>query len=224
MIHQDRSINIVCFGDSLTLGYLSPTRDSPFPESIPYGAYLRDWLDARAHVLVRGVCGETTEDMRRRFHPDVLDHKPEMVVILGGTNDLSVGISPETIMGNLQVFYDQAQANGLLPVAVTVPSLREDGWLASEGDGGGGVSAISPAIKQAIAQRVVLNQSLKEYCGTRQIPVVDWFAETCEPETQVLASVYSNDGLHLTTTGYRKLAEMIWAQVLENWLKTNGLD
>ena len=224
MSQRERPFKIVCFGDSLTLGYLSPTRDSPFPDSIPYGNYLRDRLGDRGQVLVRGVCGETTEDMRRRFQADVLHHVPDIVIILGGTNDLGVGMTSETIMENLRVFYDQAQANGLFPIAVTVPSLREDSWLTSDGDGGVALSEISPIIEQAIAQRVVLNQSLKDYCGARQIPVIDWFAETCEPQTQALALVYSNDGLHLTNTGYRKLAEMIWSQVLEDWLKTNGMD
>jgi len=49
--------------------------------------------------------------------------------------------------------------------------------------------------------------------------VVDWFAETCDPQTQALAFEYSNDGLHLNTLGYRKLAELIWTQVLEDLLK-----
>jgi lysophospholipase L1-like esterase len=49
--------------------------------------------------------------------------------------------------------------------------------------------------------------------------VVDWFAETCEVSTQALAPEYSNDGLHLNTIGYKKLAELAWKQVLEVLLK-----
>jgi lysophospholipase L1-like esterase len=45
---------------------------------------------------------------------------------------------------------------------------------------------------------------------------VDWFGKTCEVGTQALAREYSNDGLHLTEAGYRKLAELIWVQVLED--------
>ena len=210
---------VVCFGDSLTLGYLSPTRHSPFPEHVAYGVYLQEWIVTRGHVLVHGVCGETTQDMRVRFHTDVLENFPHVAIILGGTNDLGLGVSPAAIMENLYFFYEQAQANGIVPVAVTVPSLREDNWLSDDVDRGVPTSRLSPAIEQAIARRVTLNQSIKDVGRERRIPVIDWFAETCEPNTKALALEYSNDGLHLTTAGYRKLAEMIWEHVLADLLK-----
>ncbi len=211
--------NIVCFGDSLTLGYLSPTRHLPFPEGIPYGSYLQEWIGNRGQVLVRGVCGETTQDMRRRFHADVLEPLPQVAIFLGGTNDLGLGISSSEILGNLDFFYEHAQRHGILPVAVTVPSIREDVEQNDHSTDGSSNGVISPAIKRAIAQRVTLNQAITKLGSQRHFPVVDWFTETCEPETQALAIAYSNDGLHLATTGYRRLAEMIWEQVLADLLK-----
>ena len=205
---------IVCFGDSLTLGFQSPTRDSPFPEAIPYGTYLQEQMGGRGCVLIRGVCGETTQDMRMRFQVDVLDQQPQVAIILGGTNDLGVGISPSVIVENLNFFYGQAQSYGVRPVAVTIPSLRGDVWLSHEREGEDLKIDCFPEMKHAIAQRMVLNTLLKDLAKERNIPVVDWFVETCEPETKVLAAEFSNDGLHLTTAGYQKLAEMIWSQVL----------
>ena len=41
----------------------------------------------------------------------------------------------------------------------------------------------------------------------------DLFAATAEPETQQLAARYSNDGLHLTTAGYRLVAERLYQEV-----------
>jgi lysophospholipase L1-like esterase len=219
MNDQLLSLKIVCFGDSLTLGYQSPTPRFPFVENIPYGTYLQEWVGTRGQVLVRAVCGETTQDMRGRLQRDMLEQRPHVAIILGGTNDLSLGISPAAIMENLTFLYEQAQAHGILPVAVTVPSLREDCWQNKEAEGEASGSGMALAIEQAIAQRVVLNQLLQDFGVERQFPVVDWFVETCEPKTQALASEYSNDGLHLTTAGYRKLAEMIWTQVLEDRLK-----
>lgn len=219
MRDQSPPLKIVCFGDSLTLGYQSPTLHSPFEENIPYGTYVQDWLGHRGRVLVHGVCGETTQDMRLRFQADVLDHLPQVAIIFGGTNDLGLSISPAAMMANLRFFYEQAQAHGILPVAVTVPSLREDCWQNEKAEEGPSRSGITSAIEQAIALRVILNQSIKDFGGERHFPVVDWFAATCEPKTQVLTSKYSNDGLHLTTAGYRKLAEMIWEQVLVDLLK-----
>jgi len=212
-------LKIVCFGDSLTLGYQSPTLRAPFVENIPYGTYVQEWLGERGRVLVHGVCGETTRDMRLRFQEDVLDHRPQIAIILGGTNDLGLDISLTTLMENLGFFYEQAQVHGIVPVAVTVPSLRDDAGQDEVFEKTQSLRlGITPAVERAIALRVVLNQSIKDLSRERDIPVVDWFAETCEVGTQALASEYSNDGLHLNTTGYRKLAELVWKQVLENLL------
>ena len=214
--HQTTFLKIVCFGDSLTLGFQSPNPRSPVVANIPYGTYLQEWLGARGQVRVQGVCGETTQDMRLRFQEEVLDDQPNVAIILGGTNDLGWGIPPDRILENLHFFYEQAQAQDLLPVAVTVPSLRDDAGEIGEDEDGLAVRMLTPAVERAIALRVRLNQSIKDLCQTRHIPVVDWFGETCEVGTQALAREYSNDGLHLTEAGYRKLAELIWVQVLED--------
>jgi lysophospholipase L1-like esterase len=212
-------LKIVCFGDSLTLGYQSPTLRAPFVENIPYGTYVQEWLGERGRVLVHGVCGETTWDMRLRFQKDVLDHRPQIAIILGGTNDLGLGISLTTLMENLGFLYEQAQAHGIVPVAVTVPSLRDDAGQDEVFEETQSLRGSTPAVERAIALRVVLNQSIKDLSRERNIPVMDWFAETCEVGTQALAPVYSNDGLHLNTMGYRKLAELVWKDVLEDLLK-----
>jgi len=208
-------LNIVCFGDSLTLGYQSPTPRYSVVESIPYGNYLQEWLGERGCVVVKGVCGETTPDMRVRFQADVLAYEPQVAIILGGTNDLGCGFRSEVILDNLRFFYEQAQAHNILPVAVTVPSLRDD----FEQDHSSHGSPITAFMEEAIALRVGLNRAIIELARSGHFPVVDWFAATCESGTQVLASDYSNDGLHLNTMGYKKLADMIWTQVLEDRLK-----
>lgn len=219
MRDQSPPLKIVCFGDSLTLGYQSPTLRSPMVENIPYGTYVQEWLGDRGRVLIHGVCGETTQDMRLRFEEDVLDHLPQVAIILGGTNDFGLGISLTAMIENLRFFYEQAQARGILPVAVTVPSLRDDVEQDEVFEKGQSLRGITPVVERAIALRVVLNQSIKELSCKRHIPVVDWFTETCEVGTQALAPEYSNDGLHLNTMGYRKLAELVWKQVLEDSLQ-----
>lgn len=212
------SLKIVCFGDSLTLGYQSPTLHSPVPENIPYGTYLQERLGTQGDVIVHGVCGETTQDMRVRFQKDVLDPDPHVAIILGGTNDLGWGVTPDVIMDNLMFFYEHAHAQGISPVAVTVPSLRDDSGHDDECETGQPGQGVKAEVEQAIALRVILNQSIKKLAHEQQFPVVDWFTATCEPTTQALAPEYSNDGLHLTTAGYVKLATLLWNQVLEDLL------
>jgi lysophospholipase L1-like esterase len=187
-------------------------------ENIPYGDYVQEWLGSRGQVVIHGVCGETTQDMRMRFQRDVIVPKPHVVIILGGTNDLGCGISPDAILDNLMFFYEHAQAQEILPVAVTIPSLRDDCGQDHKDETSQPGQGVTAAVEQAIGLRVMLNHSIKELGHSRQFPVVDWFTTTCESQAQALAHEFSNDGLHLNTAGYRKLAELVWNQVLEDLL------
>lgn len=194
---------IICFGDSLTVGYQSPTADFPAYRETPYGEFLQKRVGPSARVVVSGVCGELTGEMVMRFREDVLQHTPSYVVVLGGTNDLGWNASPDAIMRNLLKMYELAQAAGVRPVAVTVPSIRV------EGEGGGGPQGSV----QHIARRQELNRLITDYCAKKGLACVDLFAATLEPETQRLAAPYSNDGLHLTTEGYQRLATLLYEQV-----------
>ncbi|MDE3225046.1 MAG: hypothetical protein KGN30_06495, partial [Nitrospirota bacterium] len=46
---------ILCFGDSLTAGYQSPTMARPQARETPYGRFLQDRLGMRAQVAVSGL-------------------------------------------------------------------------------------------------------------------------------------------------------------------------
>ncbi len=126
--------HIVCFGDSLTAGFQSPTVDHPQGIETPYGRFLQELIGPSVRVSVSGICGELTGEMAMRFRSAVLMHHPTHVVILGGTNDLGWNAAPADIMRNLLKMYELAAAAGIKPVPVTVPSIRVgDDFLGEEG-------------------------------------------------------------------------------------------
>jgi hypothetical protein len=98
-------------------------------------------------------------------------------------------------MQSLVAMYERVRSKGIQPVAATVPSIR-------------GFDSLIPP-------RKVLNNLMIEYCRTQEQPLVDLFMATAEPETLRLAEHYSNDGLHLTTEGYRRLAELLYHGVFK---------
>jgi lysophospholipase L1-like esterase len=201
---------IVCFGDSLTAGYQSPTPDQPQGSETPYGAFLQQRLGSRARVAISGICGELTGEMAMRFRADVLAHAPATVVILGGTNDLGYQARPDEIMRNLLKMHELALAAGIAPVAVTVPSIRLEA--------GPGDREAATWQQEHIERRRELNGLLQDYCRGRHVACVDLFTATAEPGTLRLARPYSNDGLHLTTAGYRLLADTLYEQVFAHGL------
>ncbi len=142
-----------------------------------------------------------------RFRKDVLAHEPHYVVILGGTNDLGWNGPTQEIMRNLVKLYEQTLAAGGVPVPVTVPSLRvEDAGNSREG---------MEWVAGHVERRYELNARILEYAASKDLAAVDLFAATAEPETNLLAREYSNDGLHLTTAGYRLFADLVYRQVLQ---------
>jgi acyl-CoA thioesterase I len=201
-----RSPLIICFGDSLTAGFQSPTRENPTGRDTPYGQFLQSHLGSSFEVHTSGICGELTGEMVMRFQRDVLEHRPAYVPILGGTNDLGWNASPPEIMRNLMTMYEQVFGIGSLPVPVTVPSIRvEDAAGSREGQAW---------VAEHLARRGQLNRLIREYAEAQGIAYVDLFTITAELESGQLAGMYSNDGIHLTTLGYRVFAEQV-AQVLK---------
>jgi len=196
---------IVCFGDSLTAGYQSPCPANPTGRETPYGLFLQEWLGENVPVSVSGICGELTAEMGARFRSDVLARRPRYVVILGGTNDLGWNGAPEEIMRNLLKMYEAARAEGVVPVPVTVPSIRLD----LEG-GGGDAKAF---LDRHLAGRDRLNALIQRYAEAKSLTCIDLFTATSEPDSRQLAERYSNDGIHLTTMGYRLLASLLFDQV-----------
>jgi len=144
--------------------------------------------------------------MVMRFRRDVLQQQPSHVVLLGGTNDLGWNAQPAEIMRNLVKMYELARASQVMPIPVTVPSIRVDA-----ADGGSDAEAW---IGQHLSRRIELNGLIREYAVSKGLPWVDLFKATAESTTGQLATQYSNDGLHLTTAGYRLLAQLLCDQVL----------
>lgn len=174
-------------------------------EATPYGHFLSEGLKGRVEVRVSGICGELTDEMVNRFSREVLPYRPSHVVILGGTNDLGWNARPVDIMCNLVKMYEWARAARIVPVPVTVPSIRVDGE-------GGGPDA-ETWLNRHLSGRKELNSMIEKYAGNHELATIDLFSATVDPATRLLASEYSNDGIHLTTAGYRLLARLLYDQV-----------
>ena len=104
----------IFLGDSITEGY-----------GVSEGEC---WVDAMpGNNRNRGISGDTTAGMRRRFSAHVLRDTPDRVVIMGGINDLSEGGTLEGVKDNLFYMYEQARQNGivLVPAVCVQPDFNE---------------------------------------------------------------------------------------------------
>jgi lysophospholipase L1-like esterase len=116
---------IVCLGDSTTAGtpgFRSPIEAPPDGEGdvesqFAYwlGRWHPDWC-----VLNRGVNGERTDQIAARFERDVLSHRPHVLVVIAGVNDVYQGRPVEHATSHLRAVYDRAAAAGIPVVAGSI--------------------------------------------------------------------------------------------------------
>jgi len=198
---------IIAFGDSLTVGYQSPTEEGELPQPAPYTTFLSKKIESlllkraaglRVELLNRGIVGELTDDMKVRFGRDVLGLRPAAVIILGGSNDLGWGIEPPLVANNLAGMYDEALKNGIRPVPCTVPSVR--------------------GYDEGIQPRLQLNGLIKRYSEAFGIASVDLFTATADSEGR-LREEFSNDGLHLSPLGYEAMARAIFSEAVRGMIE-----
>src|SRR5713101_5729562 len=106
--NRDAKPRIVFMGDSITDAWIQPQYGGFFPGK-PYAD--------------RGISGQTTPQMLLRFRPDVIALRPEVVIILAGTNDIAANTGPmtdEEIEGYLMSMSELAQAAGIRVVLSSI--------------------------------------------------------------------------------------------------------
>lgn len=148
------------------------------------------------NFIGRGISGQTTSHMLVRFRRDVIDHAPEYVIILAGTNDIAKNngdITHENILGNIMSMCELAKVHGIIPVLCSV--LPADRYSWREG--------------MAPAQDIVaLNKMIKAYAEAENIMYID-FHSVMRNENDGLPEEYAPDGVHPSMAGFKIMEEIV---------------
>ena len=102
---------IVCFGDSITLGYGSTPQKN-------YPSYLGKLVTIP--VINAGIDGDTTVDALIRMEEDVLSENPRLVIIEFGGNDFLKKIPISRTLQNLETMIDIAHSKGAMVALVDI--------------------------------------------------------------------------------------------------------
>jgi len=145
----------------------------------------------------RGISGQTTPQMLVRFRPDVIALKPQVVVILAGTNDIAGNTGPmtlEAIEDNLASMSDLARANGIRVVIASVLPVSD---YSKNKDG----KSINQTTRRPPEKVKTLNEWIKKYAAQNGLTYLDYFSAMAD-EKGFLKEELSNDGLHPNDKGY----------------------
>jgi lysophospholipase L1-like esterase len=94
---------VVAFGDSLTRGYGTPPGKN-------FVTFLSEYTSIP--IINSGKTGDTTSDALVRLKEDVLDHHPDVVLVLLGGNDFFEGYSEEVVRANLKTILKRIKQDG----------------------------------------------------------------------------------------------------------------
>ena len=114
---------IVCLGDSVTGVYYHTGGQRAYPEMLELA--LKSQLpDAEVHVINAGISGHTTKDGLARLETDVLQHRPNLVTISFGLNDLT-RVSADQFRANLEELIDRCRTPQCQVVLCTPNAVLE---------------------------------------------------------------------------------------------------
>jgi len=183
----------VALGDSLSAWAFAPgTRQPSKTGSWPT---LLSSTDGNLKLLHNaGVPGNTTAQMLARFKRDVLSYHPDMLLILGGTNDVGYGVAVSTTVGNIRRIVESAKAHGIEVVLLTIPPNND----------------ISTSKLSRLRQT---NRALIQLGRAEGITVVDVYAALASASGRLPAAYAAADHLHLTRRGEAVLAAAVYAQL-----------
>ena len=177
---------VVFYGDSITDAWGRRPGTGTFFPGEPY--------------VNRGISGQTTPQMVVRFHQDVVDLHPAVVVILAGTNDVAENtgpMTPEMTMDNFRAMVEMARANGIKPVIASIPPAGDFPWK----------KGMEPAPKIR-----ALNQLLQAWCKSEGIVWVDYYSAMADANGAMKPGL-SVDGVHPNAAGYAIMAPLAEAGI-----------
>ncbi len=180
-------------------------------------SYARGWTDdswGKFAIVNKGVDGEQSFQMLARFKRDVLDERPDVVIIWGFINDIfgssREGIDPtlERTRRNITKMVDLARANGIKPVIATEVTIRRRSGLKET------IASWIGRIKggesyQDYVNRHVLrtNQWIREYSLEQRIQLLDFQPLLADGEGRRKREYAREDGSHLSALAYKRLSQ-----------------
>ncbi len=183
-------VRIVCIGDSITGVYYHTGGLRAYPEMLQIALQK---IHPQAQVTVRnaGISGDTTTGGLKRLERDVLAHKPHLVTIMFGMNDL-VRTSMNDFQNNLREIIRRCRAIDAEVVLCTQNSIVE--------------SPQRPGTKLA-----EFTQAIRDIAKAELLPVADCFAafEAVHAKDALEWNLLLSDPIHPNMAGHKLFAETI---------------
>lgn len=176
-------MKLVCIGDSLTYGYGVPSK-SCWTELLK--------MHLNMEVKNKGKNGDTTSGILIRSWKDILEEKPDYIIIMAGTNDILMNHPLDSVKDNIILLINEFKENNIIPIIALqppiIPELAKIYWD-KEADYEKACNSLSEYIKW-----------VKAYSEDNNITYVNFY--DCFINQNNIKSLYS-DGIHPNAEGHK---------------------
>ena len=157
------------------------------------------FFKSNTNFINKGISGQTTSEILNRFQNDVINKKPNTVIILAGINDIAENNGPikiENIAKNIFKMVELAKKEKINTIICSVLPANKILWNKS----------IKPTFKI-----IKLNMMLKQYCKNNKIEYVDYYSEMVDWKGGLKTPLYTSkwDLVHPNEKGYEKMEEIL---------------
>ena len=180
-VAQRLNKKVVFMGDSITFCWSSAANFCPSPPGLPY-----------PRAINRGVAGETLVDMDARFVTSVVAQSPDIVVILGGHNDMRLGNSLPVMKDALLDMIRLAKAAGITVIVGTVPPTANQ----------------QVSLPQLLAFNLWILHDLEIECSCGAIITADYFSAMADGNGAPLPNLLF-DGTHPALLGFQVMTGVV---------------
>lgn len=187
-------VRIVCFGDSVTGVYYHTGGRRAWCDMLGL-ALQKIYPQAKVAMFNAGISGNTTAAALQRIDRDVLAHRPHLVVVMFGLNDIVRG-GPAQYRANLRTIVDRCQNADAAVVLCTPNSVYPN-------------AARPPAVVAEFAQIA------REVAREKAVPLADCFRAYDALHAQDLTEwqICMSEDIHPSMAGHKLMAETMAATI-----------
>lgn len=185
---------VVCFGDSVTGVYYHTGSRRAYTDMVEI-ALQRAFPDGDVVAINAGISGHTTADGLARIEKDVLAHKPDLVTVMFGLNDMT-RVAIDDYRNNLVTIIEKCRGAGAEVILCTPNAVRN-----SEG---------RPITK--LEQYVAV---VREVAAAKNAPLVDCYKalEDVKADDAQAWALMMSDDIHPNMDGHKFMAAQIASAV-----------
>ena len=224
-------MKIICFGDSITRGVtFMKGRLRILKENYP--AFLQDLFlsdkNTNVTVLNKGVFHDNTDLLLSRLDKDIIKEKPDYVIIGVGGNDCDfkwneVAADPmeehqaivplERYLENMKKIIMNLQQQSIVPVVLTLPPLEPVRYYHTIAKQYGSSAGHWISTLGGIEHwHGLYNRSLRKMIAELKVNMID--IRTAVKYAGDLLDLMSEDGIHLTSSGYKVMSVAIYQNLI----------